>query len=218
MFSLLSAVGRPGSALSAMRFAPSDAHERTSKKTLRKPLPTRPLLVLVMGVAGSGKTTLAQEILRHLSAVYLDNNQIADAFFPDTRNGTAYAKLRPRIYSALYTVTEENLRLGNWVLLDAPHVKEMQCPEWRSFIKRMVVRTKAKMIVIRCFCSERVLSARIRARGEPRDNWKLDHWQEFLKKEPIEVPIPFRHLNIDTAKPLTKNTQAALRYILEQGA
>src|SRR5215813_4682614 len=52
-------------------------------------------LILVMGVAGSGKTTLARRILRHISAVYLDNNHIADAFSPDRRNGSAYDRLRP---------------------------------------------------------------------------------------------------------------------------
>ncbi len=68
-----------------------------------------------MGVAGSGKTTLAREILRRLWAVYLDNNHIVDAFFPHTRNGRAYQKLRPHFYQALYTIVEENLKRGNSV-------------------------------------------------------------------------------------------------------
>ena len=166
-----------------------------------------------MGVAGSGKSTVSQEILRRIWAVYIDNNHIADAFFPDTRNASEYEKLRPRFYKALYTITEENLKLGNSVLLDVPHIKEVQTREWRSFIKRLVRRTKAKMVVIRCLCSEKVLQTRIRSRGEQRDRWKLENWKEFLKGQPIEVPITFPHLDIDTERDLRRNVTAAVRYI-----
>ena len=169
-----------------------------------------------MGVAGSGKSTLSREILRLISAVYLDNNHIADAFFPETRNGLEYEKLRPRFYKALYTITEENLKLGNSVLLDVPHIKEVQSKEWRVFIKRLIERNNAKMVAIRCVCSEKGLYTRIRLRGERRDRWKLLNWKRFLREQPIEAPIPFRHLDIDTQKNLPENTGTAVRYILSE--
>jgi predicted kinase len=178
----------------------------------------RPCLILIVGVAGSGKTTLAREIVKRISVVYLDNNQIADAFFPHTRNGPQYAELRPHIYKALYTVTRQNLQLGNSVLLDVPHVKEMQRSEWRRFIKRMVTRTKAKLIIVRCSCSENALHSRIRSRGEQRDSWKLHNWTKFLRQEPIDVHIPFPHLDIDTEGSLSRNISAAMRYILRAGS
>jgi predicted kinase len=171
-----------------------------------------------MGVAGSGKTTLAKEILRRVSAVYLDNNHIVDAFFPNTRDGSRYEKLRPLFYQALYMIVEENLKVGNSVLLDAPHVKEMQDPTWRRFIKRLASRTKAKIIVIRCLCSEAVLQSRLRSRGEKRDGWKFRHWREFLSAQPIDVDIRIPHLDIDTENSLPSNTAAAIRYILSSGA
>jgi len=133
-----------------------------------------------MGVAGVGKSTLSHELLRRIQAVYLDNNHIADAFFPDTRNGRNYERLRPGFYKALYRIAEENLKHGNSVLLDAPHVKEVQTQEWRTLIKNLARKTKAPLIAIRCLCSEKVLHARISRRGERRDRWKLKHWNKFL--------------------------------------
>jgi predicted kinase len=174
----------------------------------------KPCLILVMGVAGSGKSALSREILRRLWAVYLDNNHIADAFFPHTRKGLKYEEMRPRFYQALYTLTEENLKLGNSVLLDIPHIKEVQTNKWRAFIKQLARRNKAKMVAIRCFCSEKRLYKRIRSRGEQRDRWKFLHWRKFLSEQPIDAPIPFEHLDIDTEKNLSKNTTAAVRYIL----
>ncbi len=173
----------------------------------------QPSLILIMGVAGSGKTTLAREILRRIWAVYLDNNQIVDAFFPRTRTGQAYEKMRPNFYKALYTITEENLKLGMSVLLDVPHIKEVQTKEWRNFIKRLVKRTKAKAVIIRCLCSEKTLHSRISSRGEERDRWKLDHWNDFLKQQPVNAPIPFHHLDINTEKRPLQNVNAAIRHI-----
>lgn len=176
---------------------------------------TKPCLILVMGVAGSGKSALAREILRHVRAVYLDNNHVADAFFPYTRNGARYQKLRPGFYKTLYTIAEENLKLGNSVLLDVPHIKEVKTGRWRSFMRGLARRTKAKMVVVRCRCSEKTLRKRIMARGEPRDKWKLKHWKRFLQTQPVDVPVPFPHLDIDTEQSPEKNVRAAVRYIRE---
>lgn len=166
-----------------------------------------------MGVAGSGKTTLCKEIVRRLSVLYLDNNFIADAFFKDVREGAAYRKFRPHSYEALYRITEENLRLGNSVLLDAPHVKDVQTAEWRTFVKDLARRTKSRLVVIKCKCSEDVLRRRLIARGESRDGWKLRNWNEFIRQEPTDVAVPFPHLVVDTERSLAENTKEAARYI-----
>jgi predicted kinase len=173
----------------------------------------RPCLILFMGVAGSGKTTLARAVLQRFSAVYLDNNHIVDAFFPETRNGRAYERLRPAFYRALYRIAEENLKVGNSVLLDVPHVKEVQRAQWRESIKRLVARARATRIVVRCVCSEEALMRRIRSRAERRDRWKLRHWSAFLSEQPIRAPIPWRHLDVDTEKPLEANVGKVLAYM-----
>jgi predicted kinase len=182
---------------------------------MRKYLPQAPLLILLMGVAGSGKSTLAQHILRRVCAVYLDNNHIVDAFFPDTRSGHSYLRLRPRFYQAIYTIVKENLKLGNSVLLDMPHVKEMQDPRWRRFIKKLAKRSRAQIVVIRCLCSDKTLHARLVRRGEKRDRQKLIHWDNFLKEQPINVDLALPHLNVDTDKNLATNVRAATRYIID---
>jgi predicted kinase len=166
-----------------------------------------------MGLAGSGKTTLSREILRRSCAVYLDNNHIADAFFPYTRRGGAYERLRPEFYKVLYAITEENLKLGNSVLLDVPHVKEVQTRRWRGLIRRLVKKARADLVVIHCFCSEQTLRRRIQSRSEARDRWKLEHWNEFLAEQPIDVRVPFDHIDIDTELDLQTNVRAAVRYI-----
>ena len=105
------------------------------------------------------------------------------------------------------------MKLGNSVLLDVPHIKDVQTRKWQVFIKQLVKRTSARMVVIRCRCSENTLRARLRSRGEERDKWKLKNWKPYLRNEPIEVAIPFRHIDVDTEKNVLKNANAAVRYI-----
>jgi predicted kinase len=169
-----------------------------------------------MGVAGSGKTTLARGIAARIWTVYLDNNHIADPFFPETRNGRAYEKLRPHFYQVLYTVARENLRLGNSVLLDVPHIKEVQSRAWRRSMQRLAGSTGARLIAIRCLCSPNILRRRIEQRDEPRDRWKLKHWREFLVSQPVAVSIPFAHLDVNTETGLPKNISTAVRYVLNR--
>ena len=174
----------------------------------------QPTLVLVMGVAASGKTTLSKHILKDFRATYLDNNFVVDAFYPDTRMGTEYFKFRPNFYAVLYRITEENLVLGNSVLLDVPHIKEVQQSEWRTRIIKLTAETHAKLVVLRCICSEQTLKQRIIARGESRDAWKLDNWDDFLKEQPIAVPVPFDHFDINTESDVSANAELAIQYIL----
>jgi len=191
-------------------------NERRQVERPQRYVPPRPSLILLMGVAGTGKTTLGRQILRRLHAVYLDNNHIADAFYPDTRNSDDYRAWRPRFYRALYAIAHANLILGNSVLLDAPHVKDMQLPEWRRDLEQLVASAKAMLIVIRCFCSETVLKTRLNERGETRDQWKIEHWRDFLSGEPIIVSIPFEHIDVNTEQTVSVAADIAVRYIQQR--
>lgn len=168
-----------------------------------------------MGVAGTGKTELSRAILEQLWAVYLDNNFLADAFSPKSRTDEQYLAIRENLYGALYRITEENLRIGNSVLLDAPHIKQVQDPEWHGSIQRLRDSTGARLCVIRCYCREQVLRERLEIRGEERDRWKLENWETFLKQEPARVAIPFPHLELDTENALEANVARAVSYILK---
>ena len=184
--------------------------KRPKAATLLSP----PRLILVMGVAGSGKSALARAILEQIPAVYLDNNFLADAFSPGSRTDESYLALRDNLYAALYRISGENLRIGNSVLLDAPHIRQAQDPEWCRLIQDLAAEAGAWLRAIRCYCREELLRQRLEARGEERDQWKLENWHAFLTEQPPRTPIPFPHLDLDTEQPLKTNVARAVSYIL----
>ena len=175
---------------------------------------SQPTLVLLMGVVASVKSTLSKKVLQRLNVTYIDNNFISDAFFPSTRNDPEYMKLRPHFYEILYRITEENLLIGNSVLLDAPHIKEMRDAQWQTTISDMVTKLKTKLVIIRCLCSEQTLKKRVTSRGEERDKWKIINCQDFLKEQPMDVYIPFDHIDINTDNDLIENVESVIKYIL----
>lgn len=172
----------------------------------------RAKLILIMGVPASGKTTIAKMVIKQIKAVYLDNNFIADSFFPHTRVDKRYKKIRQSIYKSLYRITRENLILGNSVVLDVPHVTHMKDKKWRFEICKLANDANAEFKIIRCYCSKETLKKRIIERDEERDNWKLIHWEEFLKKEPILVEVPFDHMDINTEENTEENIKNFLEY------
>ena len=170
-----------------------------------------------MGVAGSGKSELARAILEQVWAVYLDNNFLADAFSPRSRSDESYLAVRDNLYAGLYRITRENLRIGNSVLLDAPHIRQAQDPEWCRWIQDLAAEAGAWLRAIRCYCREEVLRERLGARGEKRDRWKLENWHAFLAEQPPRTPISFPHLDLDTEQPLKANVARAVSYIIQEG-
>jgi predicted kinase len=192
----------------------TDSEVSTSSRRIQLP---KTSLVLLMGVAGSGKTTLARLLLRRIVLTYLDNNFLADAFFPDTRTSRAYMRVRPRLYEILYRITEENLSVGNSVLIDAPHVTQMQDEQWRRTMLSLAQRASAQLIIVRCRTDEETLRNRLTVRGERRDDDKLGDLAAFLRREPIDADIPLEHLDVDTTRePPIDLADRAIRYILSR--
>ncbi len=114
----------------------------------------------------------------------------------------------------IYRITSENLAVRNSVLLDVPHITHMQKEDWRTFIQELAERNQATLVVIRCRVDEKTLRKRLQDRSEPRDAWKLANWSEFLSREPIDVFIPFPHLDVDISTDPEGTVNDVIRYIV----
>ncbi len=165
-----------------------------------------PRLLLFAGHAGTGKTTLAKRAMPVLAArggkdfFFLDKDTAYGAFSshvmglltgnPADRDSPTYLQnLRDREYAGLLDVTRENLELGSQVMLVGPFTRELMAGKFFDpVLLGMPSGTICRIAWIDLSTEE--ARRRIEKRNDPRDAWKLAHWDEYLKRrvQPPEHP------------------------------
>lgn len=153
---------------------------------------TAPTLRIVIGTAGSGKSTIAQRLARQYEAAYLDKDAMSARFVeaallaagydPGDRESNEYyrERLLPLEYASLLDVTGANLRLGRSVVIDAPFSPYLSDP---SFIGTAAERFDWPAVevieVVQVRVAPDILRGRLRSRGLERDRVKLAQWEEY---------------------------------------
>jgi predicted kinase len=157
-------------------------------------------LVLVAGGAASGKSRLARELVRQLpNAVLLDKDRLlgpwVDRILLATgvgvdRDSPYYLnEVRPREYETIETIAFDHLQLGKVVVIDAPLAPELRDPDWVARIRAECRTRGAGLVAVWVAVSPETARRRLQARGEARDRWKLEHWEEFLAtRRPYDPP------------------------------
>ena len=152
---------------------------------------TEPTLRIVIGTAGSGKSTIAQRLAREYAAAYLDKDAMSARFVeaallaagydPGDRESNAYYRehLLPLEYDSLLDVTGANLRIGRPVVIDAPFSPYLADPNFITAAAERFDWPPVDVEVVRVRVSPSTLQDRLRKRGLERDRVKLAHWDEY---------------------------------------
>ena len=150
-----------------------------------------PTLRIVIGTAGSGKSTIAQRLARQHGAAYLDKDAMSARFVeaalvsagydPGDREANAFYRdhILPLEYDSLLDVAGANLRLGCPVVVDAPFSPYLSDPTFIIAAAERFDWPPIDVEVIRVRVSPEALHERLRKRGLERDQVKLAHWDEY---------------------------------------
>jgi len=150
--------------------------------------------VIITGCAGSGKTSLGEKIARTLRWTYVDKDTVTRGFTDyilvekgkscGDRESDLYCRdIRPIEYRITFKVCEENLRLGNPVILTIPFIAQIRdyC-KWIDMITEFGMDlTEVDIKFVWINHNEGGEFARITRRGAARDGYKLRHWEEYAK-------------------------------------
>ncbi|PRX45210.1 hypothetical protein B0I33_110310 [Prauserella shujinwangii] len=157
---LRSAQGDPGSAGQAREYA---------AVALRHLRAGGPRLVLVGGLPGTGKSTLAGRIADELGAVLLSSDRLRKELAGVSPHESRAAGYGAGIYSSGHTEltygelrhrAEELLALGETVVLDASWIHASE----RAAVTDVAVRTHSELRALRCVAPPEVAARRIRDR------------------------------------------------------
>ena len=142
---------------------------------------TGPTLRIVIGTAGSGKSTIAQRLAREYGAAYLDKDAMSARFVeaallaagydPGDRESNAFYRDRilPLEYDSLLDVAGANLRLGRPVVIDAPFSPYLSDPDFITAAADRFHWPPVEVEVLRVRVSPATLQHRLRERGLERD-------------------------------------------------
>ena len=176
--------------------------------------PSAPRLILFAGHAGTGKSTLAKRALPLLvektgeDFFFLDKDTAYGAYSahvmklttqnPNDRDSPYYLEnLRDWEYQGMLDIARENLLLGVNVILVGPFSKEIQ--SGRMFDPQALgipPQTSIQIAWIDLEANE--AKKRMEKRADPRDEWKLAHWDQYTKRriEPPDHPALHRFNNV----------------------
>ena len=189
-------------------------------------------LVFFCGHAGTGKTTLARRLIQPLMQVtgkpfcLLDKDTLYGPYSaavmnalthdPNDRDSPLFLEhLRDPEYRSLINTARDNLELGISAMVVAPLSREIR--DGKLFDRDWLgVAADVKISVVWVHAPEDVAHARIVARGDPVDAYKLAHWDQYRQRRFVpEEPASRKLLMFDNNTPAADAYDRLLHQIVE---
>lgn len=151
------------------------------------------MLIILGGLPGVGKTTIAKSLAKHLQAVYLRIDSIEEALKNSLNNNIK--KLNgPEGYMTAYAVAKDNLLNGLTVVADSVNPIELSRSQWRE----TAVQVNRPYIEIEIICSDKEFhQQRVESRKVDIPGQILPTWQDVLNRDYEEWTS--KKVTIDTA-------------------
>jgi len=176
----------------------------------RLPGTCRPLMVLMCGLSGSGKSWLAAQLVRDRQLIELrsDLERQRMSSLGQQRgelNAGRYAqRSRTAVYERLYQCAEDVLAGGYDVLIDATFQQRSERARFRSLAQQL----GAELRVVHCHADVQLMRQRLAQRralaADPSEaneqvlEWQLQHFEALQPQEGLNV------IEADTADPLLR--------------
>ena len=160
------------------------------------------MLIVLGGLPGTGKTTIARELARQLGAVHLRIDSIEQAL-RDWRPGHS---LNDAGYRVAYMVAADNLSISRIVIADSVNSLPVTRDAWVAVAKR----TRTQVVEVEVICSDPDEHRR-RAENRVTDipGLRLPTWHEIVSRE--YHPWDRKHLVVDTARQNVEQSVQMLR-------
>ena len=162
-------------------------------------------LILVAAPPACGKNYVSELICKELKSVaYFDKDDLSPLLHCCFKlcekeldmDGEFYLNnLRPAEYDTLFQLVFSSLRFENFVLVNAPFVKEVRDEQYMKDFKKRTNEYGAKLVVIWVTAPVDICYERMKERKSNRDVLKLANWKEYVEKIDYSAPNSLKEIN-----------------------
>jgi predicted kinase len=164
------------------------------------------VLIILSGLPGTGKTSIAHLLVPALGAVHVRIDTIEHAL---RTSGKLVNELDDAGYRVGYAIAEGNLRLGRPVIADSVNPFGITRAAWRQVAERAGTR----VVELEVICSDtEEHRRRIETRTADLEGFRLPTWREVLERR--YEPWDRVHTVVDTAGRTAEESVATLRATL----
>ena len=162
-------------------------------------------LILVTSPPACGKTFVTKKLAKAIpNCVYLDKDslivlskQIFVVANQEYNRSSDFfeAEIRDYEYDCIMEIAMEALEYNDTVFINAPYTREVRTPGYMENLRRQLLeKTGAELVVVWVQCDVEVCRQRMIARNSDRDTWKLENWDEYVKKLDFSVPTGIKNI------------------------
>ena len=148
------------------------------------------MIIMICGLPGVGKTTLARQLAPLVNAVVLSTDKIRKELFPKPLYGR---KERRLVYDVMLLIAGYLRDANINCILDGTFSKERS----RREAARKLNIPHNVIYVIECNCPEDIVVSRLRTRKHDYSDADISI---YLRMKKIYEPVKEKHLTVDTSK------------------
>lgn len=166
----------------------------------------KPVLLLLCGLPGTGKSFLARRLAEALPFVIIESDMIRKILFPQP----GYTAQESRwVHRTCHALMAKLLKRGVRVIYDATNLIEYH----RELVYRIAERAGARLVVVKTVASEEMVRERLRTRQKAAAEVSDADWRIYRRMASRQEAISHPHLIIDTSEDLEEAAARVLRFI-----
>jgi 2-phosphoglycerate kinase len=157
-------------------------------------------IIIVCGLPGSGKTTLASELSKQLNIVCIHKDSIKEALYEVQNCSTLDDSKRLGLQSVklLLKLAEEHIKRNVDIIIESPFNFPEDYPLFESWIKNYGV----VVFSVICFIDQKERAKRFQERERHISHHDAERIIDHLKKEFDYKDIPGKQIRVATDKPI----------------